>query len=141
MRGHRPRRSNAGPQALLALHVREMDIVITTALQVPGRPAPGSFSAEMVRSMRPGAVVVDLAAETGGNCELTRAGETVEEGGVKIIGPVNVPSTVPFHASQMFSKNMVTVLQHLIINGALTVDPSDEITGAMLVTPVPALQA
>ena len=89
-----------------------MDAVITTA-QVPGRPAPRLMTAEMVRRMRPGSVIVDLAAETGGNCELTRAGETVEVDGVRIIGPVNVASTVPFHASQMFSRNVVTLLQHL----------------------------
>jgi NAD(P) transhydrogenase subunit alpha len=93
----------------------------------------------MVRSMRPGSVVVDLAAETGGNCELTRAGETIEDGGVKVIGPLNLASSVPLHASQMFSKNVVTILQHLIKDGALTVDPADEITGAMLVTSPPAV--
>ncbi len=123
---------------LIAGHVKDMDIVITTA-QVPGRPAPRIITAGMVRTMRPGSVVVDLAAETGGNCELTRAGETIEEGGVKVIGPINLASSVPLHASQMFSKNVVTVLQHLIRDGTLTVDPSDEITGAMLVTASPAV--
>jgi NAD(P) transhydrogenase subunit alpha len=122
---------------LIAGHVKDMDIVITTA-QVPGRAAPRIITADMVRTMRPGSVIVDLAAETGGNCELTRAGETIEEGGVKVIGPLHLASTVPLHASQMFSKNVVTVLQHLIKDGALTVDPADEITGAMLVTAVPA---
>jgi H+-translocating NAD(P) transhydrogenase subunit alpha len=122
---------------LIAGHIKEMDIVITTA-QVPGRAAPRIVTAAMVRSMRPGSVVVDLAAETGGNCELTRAGETIEEGGVKVIGPINLASTIPFHASQMFSKNIVTVLQHLLKDGALAVDAADEIVGAMLVTAVPA---
>jgi NAD(P) transhydrogenase subunit alpha len=115
----------------IARHVADMDAVITTA-QVPGRPAPRLLTGEMVRRMRPGSVIVDLAAETGGNCELTRAGETVEVDGVRIIGPVNIASTVPFHASQMFSRNVVTLLRHLITEGALTVDPSDEIVSPML---------
>jgi NAD(P) transhydrogenase subunit alpha len=116
----------------IARHLTEMDIVVTTA-QVPGRPAPRLITAAMVRGMRPGSVIVDLAAETGGNCELTRAGETVDADGVRIIGPVNVPGTVPYHASQMFSRNVLTLLRHLIKDGALVVDPADEIVGAMLV--------
>jgi NAD(P) transhydrogenase subunit alpha len=116
----------------IAAHVRDMDLVITTA-QIPGRPAPRLLTAEMIRSMRPGSVVVDLAAETGGNCELTRAGETIVEAGVSVLGPVNLPSTVPFHASQMYGRNVTTLLQHLAEGGRLTVDPEDEITGAMLV--------
>ena len=118
--------------AAIAAHVSDMDLVITTA-QIPGRPAPRLVTAEMVRSMRPGSVVVDLAAESGGNCELTRAGETVLERGVSVIGPVNLPSTIPFHASQMYGRNVLTLLQHLSTKeGALRVDPADEITGAML---------
>jgi len=116
----------------IAGHIKDMDLVITAA-QVPGRSAPRLVTAEMVRSMRPGGVIVDLAAEAGGNCELTRLGETYTAFGVTVIGPVNVPSTVPLHASQMFSKNVLTLLQHLIKDGELTIDPSDEITGAMLV--------
>ena len=77
---------------------------------------------------------MDLAAEGGGNCEVTRPGETVDVDGVRVIGPLNVPSMVPFHASQMFSKNVVTLLQHLIKDGALTLDLTDEITKAMVVT-------
>jgi NAD(P) transhydrogenase subunit alpha len=119
--------------ALLAEHIKTMDIVITTA-QVPGRPAPRIITADMVRSMRPGSVIVDLAAETGGNCELTRAGESVEHNSVRIIGPVNLASTVPLHASQMFSKNVVTLLQHLVKDAALTLDLADAITGAMAIT-------
>jgi H+-translocating NAD(P) transhydrogenase subunit alpha len=115
----------------IARHVADMDAVITTA-QVPGRPAPRLLTADMVRHMRPGSVIIDLAAETGGNCELTRPGETVDVDGVRVIGPVNIVSTVPFHASQMFSRNVVTLLRHLITDGALTVDPSDEIVGPML---------
>ena len=112
-------------------HIRDQDLVITTA-QIPGRPAPRLIAEEMIRDMRPGSVIVDLAAETGGNCALTRAGETVEAHGVTIMGPVNLPSTLPMHASQMFSRNVLTLLQHLIRDGALTIDPADEITGAML---------
>lgn len=118
--------------AAIAAHVRDMDLVVTTAA-IPGKPAPRLVTAEMVRSMRPGAVVVDLAAETGGNCELTRPGETVVEAGVTVIGAVNVPSSVPFHASQMYGRNVMTLLQHLGKDGRLVVDPADEIAGAMLV--------
>jgi NAD(P) transhydrogenase subunit alpha len=88
----------------------------------------------MVESMRPGAVIVDLAAEAGGNCELTKAGETVVVNGVSIIGAVNLPSTVPYHASQMLSRNLLTLLQHLIKDNTLTIDLTDEITKAMVVT-------
>ena len=119
--------------ATLAGHVKDMDLVVTTAA-IPGRPAPRLITAEMVRSMRPGSVIVDLAADTGGNCELTRAGETVVEGGVSVIGAVNLPATVPFHASQMYGRNCLTLLTHLAAkDGALTLDPKDEIAGAMLV--------
>jgi NAD(P) transhydrogenase subunit alpha len=118
--------------AVVAAHVKEMDLVVTTAA-IPGKPAPRLVTAEMVRSMRPGSVIVDLAAETGGNCELTRAGETVVEHGVQIIGAVGLPSTVPFHASQMYGRNVVTVLQHLWKDGRLQLDLADEIAGPMLV--------
>lgn len=115
----------------LTEHLREMDLVITTA-QIPGRAAPRLLTAAMVDGMKPGSVVVDLAAESGGNCELTVAGETVVVNGVTIIGPVNLASTVPAHASQMFSKNVETFVKHLVKDGALVIDPADEITGAML---------
>jgi NAD(P) transhydrogenase subunit alpha len=124
----------------IARHVATMDIVITTA-QVPGRPAPRLITGAMVASMKPGSVIVDLAAESGGNCALTRAGETVESGGVRIIGPVNIASTVPYHASQMFSKNVVTLLQHITKDGNLAIDLADEITGAMAVTHDGAVKA
>jgi NAD(P) transhydrogenase subunit alpha len=118
----------------LARHIKDMDLVVTTAA-VPGRPAPKLVTADMVASMKAGSVVVDLAAETGGNCELTRPGETiVSDGGVAILGPLNVPSTIPQHASQMLSRNVLTFLQHLSREGALHVDVADEITGAMAVT-------
>ncbi len=117
----------------LANHVKDVDLVVTTA-QIPGKPAPKLITAEMVASMRPGAVIVDLAAESGGNCELTLAGETVQSGATTIIGPVNVPATVPFHASQMFGKNVLALVTHLSTKeGALSIDPTDEITGAMTV--------
>ena len=114
----------------LARHIVDMDLVVTTA-QIPGRPAPLLVTEEMVAGMRPGSVIVDLAAETGGNCALTRRGETVERGGVTILGPVNVAAGAPFHASQMYSRNVQTLLQHLAPSGALTIDLADEITGAM----------
>ena len=118
----------------IAKHIVSQDLVVTTA-QVPGRPAPRLVAAGMVRSMRPGSVIVDLAAETGGNCELTRAGEVVEEGGVIVLGPVNVPSTVAFHASQTYSRNLQALLQHLLdADGVPKLDLADEITGAMVVT-------
>jgi NAD(P) transhydrogenase subunit alpha len=116
----------------LAAHLKEVDLVVTTA-QIPGRNAPRLITAEMVRGMRPGAVIIDLAADSGGNCELTRAGETVRVGMVTIIGPMNVPATVPFHASQMFSKNVVALVTHLSREGALVIDAADEITGPMTV--------
>ncbi|HEV7990224.1 MAG TPA: Re/Si-specific NAD(P)(+) transhydrogenase subunit alpha [Gemmatimonadaceae bacterium] len=117
----------------LAAHIKDVDLVVTTA-QIPGRPAPRLITAEMVASMRPGAVIVDLAAESGGNCDLTRAGETVQCGNVSILGPTNVPASVPFHASQMFGKNILALVTHLSSKeGALTLDATDEITGAMTV--------
>lgn len=118
--------------AAVAAHVKDMDLVITTA-QLPGRPAPRLVTAEMVRSMRAGSVIVDLAAETGGNCELTRPGETVVEGGVQIVGAVDVAAAVPLHASQTYGRNVTTLLAHLARDGRPVLDPADEITGAMLV--------
>jgi len=119
--------------AAIGAHLATVDLVVTTAA-VPSRPAPRIISAEMVAGMRPGSVIVDLAAESGGNCALTRAGEVVVAHGVSIIGPVNLPSTLPVHASQMFSKNVLTLLQHAFKNGDFAFDPADEILGAMLVT-------
>lgn len=113
--------------------VAASDVVITTAA-IPGKKAPILVTQPMVEGMRLGSVVVDLAAERGGNCELTRAGETAEHGGVTILGPVNIPSTIPFHASQMYSKNITTFLLHLVKEGALELDTEDEITAGTLVT-------
>jgi NAD(P) transhydrogenase subunit alpha len=117
----------------LAGHLPSQDLVVTTAL-VPGKPAPRLLTADMVRSMRPGSAVVDLAAEAGGNCECTRPGETVEVGGVSVLGPLDLPSRLPFHASQMYSRNLLAFLQVVVRDGALAFDPKDEIAGAMAVT-------
>jgi len=123
----------ARTRAALANHVKDVDLVVTTA-QIPGRAAPKLITGDMVASMRPGAVIVDLAAESGGNCELTLAGETVQSGNVTIIGPLNVPGTVPFHASQMFGKNILALVTQLSAkDGTLTLDADAEITGAMTV--------
>ena len=107
-------------------------MVITTA-NVPGRKAPVLVTSEMVAGMNPGSVIVDLAAERGGNCELTRAGQPVVAHGVTILGPVNVPSMVPFHASQMYSSNITAFFTHLVRDGAFTFDLEDEITRETLV--------
>ena len=112
-------------------HIVSQDLVITTAL-IPGRPAPRLITAEMVRGMRPGSVIVDLAAEAGGNCELTKPDERVVDNGVTIVGPTNLPSTVPLHASQMFSRNLETLIKHLAPDGALALDENEEIVKAML---------
>jgi NAD(P) transhydrogenase subunit alpha len=118
--------------ATIGRHVRDMDLVISTA-QIPGKTAPRLLTSDMLRAMRPGSVVVDLAAETGGNCEATRPGETVVEGSVTVIGPLNLPSAVPFHASQMYGRNVTTLLQHLWRDGRLQLDLADDIASAMLV--------
>ncbi|RIH84678.1 NAD(P) transhydrogenase subunit alpha [Calidithermus roseus] len=120
-------------QGALAQQVGQMDVVITTA-QIPGRRAPVLVSAEMVGRMAPGSVIVDLAAESGGNCELTRPGETLEVGGVRIAGPLNLPSELPIHASEMYAKNLYNLCRLLIKNGELAPDWSDEILAAALLT-------
>ena len=119
--------------AAIAAHCKDQDLIVTTA-NIPGKKAPRLISANTVRTMRPGSVIVDLAAENGGNCELTQPGETVHVHGVTIMGPLNLPSTTPFHASQMFSRNVLTLLQHLMKDGEIVLNASDEITGAMLIT-------
>jgi NAD(P) transhydrogenase subunit alpha len=120
-------------QEVLADHAAKSDVVITTAA-VPGRPAPRLISKETVERMRPGSVVVDLAAETGGNVELTKAGETVEHNGVKIMGQLNLPSTMPVHASQMYAKNIQNLLDLLVKHGKLDPDFEDEIVGGTVIT-------
>lgn len=119
--------------AAIGNHIKDQDLVITTA-QIPGKAAPTLITEEMVASMRAGAVIVDLAAETGGNCTLSKPGETIQVHDVTIMAPVNVASTVAFHASQMFGRNIFELLKHLVKDGALQLDPNDEITGAMMMT-------
>jgi NAD(P) transhydrogenase subunit alpha len=112
----------------MAKVIKEQDVVITTAA-VPGRKAPILVTRDMALGMSPGSVIVDIAAERGGNCELTRAGETVIENGISIVGPVNIPSTVPGHASQMYARNIVTLLKNMMTKtGELNIDMGDEIT-------------
>jgi len=118
---------------LMTRVVAESDVVITTAV-VPGRKAPVLVTGEMVRGMMPGSVIVDLAAERGGNCELTRAYETVAAHGVTIIGAVNLAGTVPYHASQMYARTVTAFMLHLVKDGALRLDPGDEIARETLVT-------
>ncbi len=118
--------------------VAASDVVITTAL-IPGKRAPILITTEMVEAMAPGSVVVDLAAERGGNCDLTRPDEVVVHQGVKIVGPSNPPALVPYHASQMYSKNITTFLAHLLgkdgaAQAQLPIDPADEITRETLLT-------
>jgi proton-translocating NAD(P)+ transhydrogenase subunit alpha len=118
---------------MMARVVAANDVVITTAV-VPGKKAPVLVTAEMVRGMAPGSVIIDLAAERGGNCELTRPDQIVVEKGVTILGPTNLPSTVPYHASQMYAKNITTFLLHLVKDGHVKVDTGDEITRETLIT-------
>lgn len=119
--------------AAIAKHVSESDLVVTTAL-VPGKRAPVLITEEMVAAMKPGSVIVDLAAEAGGNCALTEPGAEIERHGVTILGPLNLPAMMPTHASQMYSKNVLTLMQYLVKDGKLVLDLADEITGAMAVT-------
>ena len=120
-------------QELMAAHIRAADVVITTAA-VPGRKAPVLVTEAQMEGMRPGSILVDLAAESGGNCELTKAGETVLHNGVRIMGPTNVPSSMPNHASQMYARNLSTFLMHLADEeGNLQLDLEDEITVGTLV--------
>jgi NAD(P) transhydrogenase subunit alpha len=123
----------AAQQAELQSRIPGFDAVITTAA-IPGRPAPRLVTAEAVRGMRAGSVIVDLAAETGGNCELTKPGEEVVDGGVTIVGTTNVPSTMPTHASQLLSRNMAAIVGLLAKDGELVLDWDDEIVAGACVT-------
>ena len=120
-------------QEELEARLPEFDVVITTAL-IPGRPAPRLIPASAVAAMRPGSVVVDLAADAGGNCELTEPGEEVVREGVTIVGLTNLPSSMPFHASQLYSRNVSALLHHLAPEGELVLDWDDEITAGACVT-------
>jgi NAD(P) transhydrogenase subunit alpha len=117
----------------LADRIPDYDVVITTAL-VPGRPAPKLIPAAAVERMRPGSVIVDLAAETGGNSEVTEPGEVIEHDGVTVVGLLNLPSSMPLHASQLYARNVSALLQHLAPNGELALDWDDEITAGACVT-------
>src|SRR6185369_2093007 len=120
-------------QEMLAEKTKEFDVVITTAL-VPGRPALRLVNKETVAGMRPGSVIVDLAAEAGGNCELTEADQVVVRHGVTIHGPTNLPATMPIHASQLYARNVTELLQALVKDNALKLDFDDEIVKGACVT-------
>jgi NAD(P) transhydrogenase subunit alpha len=118
----------------MAKVVAGSDVIVTTAA-IPGRKAPVLITTEMVKGMQPGSVIVDLAAERGGNCELTRVDETVVAHGVTVLGPSNLPATIPYHASQMYAKNVTTFLKHLLTKeNAMGFDLADEITRETLIT-------
>jgi NAD(P) transhydrogenase subunit alpha len=120
-------------QKELEARLPDFDVVITTAL-IPGRPAPRLIPASAVAAMRPGSVIVDLAAEAGGNCELTTPGEVVERENVTIVGLTNLPSTMPYHASQLYARNVAALLHHLAPEGEPLLDFEDEITAGACVT-------
>jgi H+-translocating NAD(P) transhydrogenase subunit alpha len=126
-------KSKQRTQEVLTEHVKNSDIVITTA-QVPGKKAPLLVTEEMVQQMKPGSVIVDLAAEQGGNCAFTEPGKDVVRNGVTIIGPINLPSSMPVHASQMYAKNISTLLQYLIKDGELQLNFEDDIIGSTCIT-------
>jgi NAD(P) transhydrogenase subunit alpha len=123
----------AKQQEVLDSRIAAADCVISTA-GVPGRPAPRIIGRSAVERMKPGAVIVDLLAENGGNCELTRAGETVEHGGVRIVGPVNLPASVAYHASDMYARNLLNFIKPAFKDGALAIDWNDEVFAASCVT-------
>jgi H+-translocating NAD(P) transhydrogenase subunit alpha len=122
----------AKQQEVLDARIAASDAVISTA-SVPGRPAPRIISRAAVERMRPGSVIVDIAAEQGGNCELTRAGETVQHNGVRVLGPINLPATLPYNASEMYSRNLFNFLKPAMPKGDLAIDWKDEVfAGAVL---------
>ena len=119
-------RDRAEQQRRLAEHLKGVDVVVTTAA-VPGRAAPRIITRAMVEGMKPGSVVVDLAAESGGNCEATRPGETVETGGVTVAGPLNLASSGAVHASEMYARNLFNFTRLLLVDGGLAFDWEDEL--------------
>ena len=123
----------AAQQNELQARIPLFDAVITTAA-IPGRPAPKLITAEAVRAMRPGSVIVDLAAETGGNCELTRPGEEIVESGVTIVGTTNLPSTMATHASQLLSRNVAALVGLMVTDGAVSLDWDDDVIAGTCVT-------
>jgi len=120
-------------QAILAEHIAAADVVITTAA-LPGRPSPKIIPASMVEAMKPGAVIVDLAAEGGGNCELTRAGEQISHNGITVYGPLDVPSMLAVHASEMYAKNLLNFLTPMTSDGEFTPDWEDEVISESVLT-------
>lgn len=120
-------------QAILARHIAASNVVITTAA-IPGRPSPKIISKDMVEGMKPSSVIVDIAAEGGGNCALTQAGQTVEHNGVLIHGPLNIPSQVPIHASEMYAKNIFNLLSPMVHDGELNLDFDDEVIAGCALT-------
>jgi proton-translocating NAD(P)+ transhydrogenase subunit alpha len=125
--------AQARERELISKSVMESDVVITTAL-VPGKRAPILVTEEMVKGMRPGSVIVDLAGEMGGNCELTVPGETAVKHGVSILAPLNVPSSMPLHSSQLYARTVFALLTHLVRDGQLQMDMTDEITRSVCIT-------
>jgi NAD(P) transhydrogenase subunit alpha len=123
----------ARQRELLTRVVAESDVVITAAV-IPGKKSPVLITADMVKGMAPGSVIVDLAAERGGNCELTRTGEVVREHNVVIIGAINLASSVPYHASQMYARNLTTFLTYMVKDGKLQLNPQDEIIRETMIT-------
>ncbi len=117
--------------AVIANHIKDVDLVIATA-QIPGKAAPRLITEAMVRTMRAGSVIVDVAAETGGNCELSKAGETVVVHDVTIVAPLNLAATVPYHASQMFGRNIYELLKPHVKEGEFVLNANDEILGKMI---------
>jgi NAD(P) transhydrogenase subunit alpha len=120
-------------QEELEARIGDFDVVVTTAL-IPGRPAPKLIPQSAIESMRPGSVIVDLAAEAGGNADLTKADEEVTHNGVTILGPTNLPSSMPYHASQLYARNVTALVNHLAPDGELQLDFEDEITAGACVT-------
>jgi H+-translocating NAD(P) transhydrogenase subunit alpha len=125
--------AQARERELISKSVMESDVVITTAL-VPGKRAPILVTEDMVKGMRPGSVIIDLAGEMGGNCELTVPGETAVKHGVSILAPLNVPSSMPLHSSQLYARTVFALLTHLVRDGQLQMDMSDEITRSVCIT-------
>ena len=123
----------AAQRALLTKHIAAADVVITTAL-VPGKRAPMLLAEDQVKGMAPGSIVIDMAAEQGGNCELTKPGEIVDVNGVQVHGPANLPATTPVDASAMFARNVCTYLTHLLNEGELNLDFEDELVSGVIVT-------
>ena len=132
MKDHRDDRQH-GQQEELEARIGDFDVVITTAL-IPGRPAPKLIPQSAIESMRPGSVIVDLAAEAGGNADLTQADQEVSHNGVTILGPTNLPSSMPYHASQLYARNVSALVQHLAPEGELKLDFDDEVTSGACVT-------